>query len=47
MNNKVYATTKILSFIANYGRELKIRADIRRKRKVGKTTEFAKRMKKV
>ena len=47
MNNKVYATTKISSFIANYGRELKIRADIRRKRKVGKATEFVERMKKV
>jgi len=42
VNNKVYATTKILSFIANYGRELKIRADIRRKRKVGKQQNLQK-----
>ena len=32
MNNKVYLTTKVLPLIANYGRELKMGADIRRKR---------------
>ena len=31
----------------NYGRELRIRADIRRKGKVEKMTEFAEKMKKV
>jgi len=33
--------------MANYGRELRIRADIRRKEKVEKTIEFVERMKKV
>ena len=32
--------------MANYGRELKIRIDIRRKEKMEKTTEFVKKMKK-
>ena len=40
-------TTKVFLFIANYGRELRIRADIRRKEKVEKTIEFVERMKKV
>ena len=34
-------------FIVNYGKELRIGVDIRRKGKVGKATEFAKRIKKV
>jgi len=34
-------------FIANYGRELRIGVNIRRKGKVEKTTEFAERIKKV
>jgi len=33
--------------MANYGRELRIGADIRRKRKVEKAIEFAERIKKV
>jgi len=33
--------------MANYGRELRIRADIRRKEKVEKTMEFLERVKKV
>ena len=47
MNKKVYLTTKVSPFIANYGRELKIGADIRRKRKMEKVTEFSEKMKKV
>ena len=47
VNNKVHLVTKVSLFIVNYGRELRIRADIRRKGKVEKVTEFAKRMKKV
>ena len=47
VNNKVYIATKVLSFMANYGRELRIRANIRKKRKMEKATEFVKRMKKV
>ena len=34
--------TKILPFMANYERELQIRADIRKKKSVEKITEFAK-----
>jgi len=33
-------------FIANYRRELQMRIDIRRKKKIEKVMEFAKRMKK-
>ena len=33
--------------MVNYGRELKMGVDIRRKEKVKKTTEFAERMKKI
>ena len=47
VNNKVYLATKVLSFIANYGRELQIGADIRRKGKVEKVMEFVERMRKV
>jgi len=47
INNKVHSTTKISPFIANYRRELRIGADIRKKGKVEKATEFAERMKKV
>jgi len=36
LNNKVNSVTKISSFIANYGRELRMGADIRRKEKVEK-----------
>ena len=47
VNNKAYTTTKILLFIANYRRELRIGEDIRKKRKVESVTEFTERMKKV
>jgi len=47
VNNKIYLATKISLFMANYGRELIMGMDIRRKDKVKKTIEFSKRMKKV
>ena len=47
VNNKVYIVTKVSSFIANYGRELRMRDDIRRRKKVEKAMEFMKRMKQV
>ena len=47
VNNKVYTATKVSPFIANYGRELQIRANIRRKSKVEKITEFVERMRRV
>jgi len=45
INNKVYLVTKVSPFMANYGRELRMGTDIRRKGKVEKVTEFVKRMK--
>ena len=39
--------TKMSLFMANYGRELRIEADIRKKEKVEKATEFVERLKKV
>ena len=39
--------TKISLFVVNYGRELRIRADIRKKEKVEKAIEFVERIKKV
>jgi len=47
MNNKVHTATKVLFFIANYRRELRIEGDIRKKEKVEKATEFVERMKNV
>ena len=47
INDKVHSATKVSLFIANYGRELRIGTDIRKKRKIEKVTEFAKRMKRV
>ena len=38
---------KIFLFMANYGRELRIGVDIRKKGKVEKATEFVERIKKV
>ena len=47
MNNKVHTITKVLSFMANYGKEVRIGGDIRKKRKVESAMEFVERMKKV
>ena len=47
VNNKVHIATKVSSFMANYGRNLKMRGDIRKRGKVEKATEFVERMKKV
>ena len=47
VNNKVHTATKVLPFMANYGKELRIGGDIRRKEKVESATEFVERMKKV
>ena len=47
VNNKTHTATKVSPFIANYGRELRMEGDIRKKEKVESTTEFVKRMKKV
>ena len=47
MNNKVHMATKVLPFIANYRRKLRMKGNIRKKEKVESTTEFVERMKKV
>jgi len=47
VNNKVHTATKVSPFMANYGRELRMGEDIRKKGKVESTTEFVERMKKV
>jgi len=47
VNNKVHTAMKVLLFIANYGRELRMGGDIRKKEKVESATEFVERMKKV
>ena len=47
VNNKVYSTTKTSPFIANYGQELKIGVDIKRKEKIENVIKFVERIKKV
>jgi len=47
VNNKVHSAIKVSPFMANYRRESRIEADIRKKGKVEKAMEFAERMKKV
>jgi len=47
INNKVHLAMKISPFMTNYGSELRMGMDIRKKGKVEKATEFVKRMKKV
>jgi len=43
----MHSTTKVLIFMANYSRGLRMEADLRRKGKVKKSIEFAERMKRV
>ena len=47
VNNKVHLTMKVSLFIANYGRELRMGENIRKKEKVEKAMEFVERMKQV
>jgi len=47
MNNKVHTAIKVSPFMANYGKELRMGGDIRRKGKVESATTFVERMKKV
>jgi len=47
INNKVHAMTKVSLFMVNYGREMRMGGDIRKKGKVEKATEFVERLKKV
>ena len=47
VNNKVHMATKVLPFMTNYGKELRMGGDIRKKGKVESATEFVEKMKKV
>ena len=47
VNNKTHTATKMLPFMANYGKEMRMGGDIRRKEKVESATAFIERMKKV
>jgi len=47
VNNKVHMATKVSPFMANYGREMRMGGDIRKKGKVENATEFVERMKKI
>ena len=47
VNNKAHTATKVSPFMTNYGRELRIGEDIRKKKKVESAMEFVERMKKV
>ena len=47
VNNKAHLTTKMSLFIVNYGREIRMEVDLRRKEKVEKAMEFVERMRKV
>jgi len=47
INNKIHSTMKVSPFMANYGRELRMGGDIRKKGKVEKTTEFVEILKKM
>ena len=47
VNNKAHTATKVSPFMANYGREMRMGGDIRKKGKVEKAGEFIERMKKI
>ena len=47
VNNKVHTAMKVSPFMANYGRELRMGGDIRKKGKVESVMEFVERIKKV
>jgi len=47
INNKVHIATKVSPFMANYGKEMRMGGDIRRKGKVESMMKFVERMKKV
>jgi len=47
VNNKVYTATKVLPFIANYGRKMRMGGDIRKSGKVEKAIELVERIKKI
>ena len=44
VNNKIYSTTKLSPFMANYSRKMRMKVDLRRKEKIEKAMEFAERI---
>ena len=47
INNKTHSTTKVSPFMANYGRDMRMGINLRRKGKIEKVTEFMERMRRV
>ena len=47
VNNNIHIATKVSPFMANYGRELRMGGDIRKKGKVESAMKFVEKMKKV
>ena len=47
VNNKEYSATKVSPFMENYDRKLRMEANVRKKKKVEKTTEFVQSIKKI
>jgi len=47
VNNKTHTITKVLPFMANYGKKVRMGGNIRKKGKVESATEFVERIKKV
>ena len=47
INNKIHSATKVSLFITNYGKELWMGADIRKKGKIEKITKFVEQIKKI
>ena len=47
VNNKAHTATKVLLFMANYRRELRMGGDIRKKGKIESAMEFVERIKKI
>jgi len=47
VNNKVHTATKVSPFMANYGKEVRMGGNIRKKGKVESAMEFVERMKKI
>ena len=46
-NNKAHTATKVLPFMVNYGREMRMEGNIRKKGKVEKAGEFVERIKRI
>ena len=47
INNKAHVATKVSLFMANYGKEMRMGGDIRKKGKVESVIEFVEKMKKI